>query len=458
MRWLTTTCLVPVFLAAVHALAAEATPTLELGSTREQVIEAYGQPIGRAKFGSKEILHYHTAEVTLSNGRVERVHRKSVPAPATAPAASAPAPSADPASSHHEPLAEVWVTNFEDATRDATRRDAPIIALFTTSDASPASRQFQKEIAFHPEFVNAFRARYVMLHVDFPVRSSQPPEMVEQNEKLRSRYGVHDYPALLILSATGEKLGEVAIADAAPGNAFRGRLLAAVTAAHPLPEPTAAAPTPAPAPGPVVAPPPTEIHVAPAEVTSGLTMARWLVASALIVGILVAAVMLFVLWLVLRKFNKPAALTQQSSMASRIDHAASGLPTHEEIAAWPKDTLCRVITRLAEREGFVVEPQRRGSDKDLLLKRPGNPLPEVIVCCVTGSAGVIPTRKIREMVGMLAADDVQAGWFIAPMGFSLDACTYAEQHNIRLIDGAGVLEQLSDLPTFALPKVLAVAP
>ena len=77
--------------------------------------------------------------------------------------------------------------------------------------------------------------------------------------------------------------------------------------------------------------------------------------------------------------------------------------------------------------------------------------------CVTGSAGVVPTRKIRDMVSALAADEVPAGWYVSPMGFSLDARAYAEQHNVRLIDGPRLLEQLSDLPTFALPKVLALA-
>jgi hypothetical protein len=144
-------------------------------------------------------------------------------------------------------------------------------------------------------------------------------------------------------------------------------------------------------------------------------------------------------------------------MATRISHAASGLPSHGEIVAWSKETLCHVTTRLAETEGYVAEEQRSDSDKDLLLKRPGNPAPKIVVCCVTGSAGVIPTRRIREIVGMMAADDVPSGWYVAPMGFSLDARAYAEQHHVRLIDGTSLLEQLSDLPSFALPKVLASA-
>jgi hypothetical protein len=447
------------FVAIGHVFAADSTALLERGATRDQVIAAFGPPVGSAKAGTKEIIHYRNGSVTLANGRVERINLKPAAAPAPPPPASPPTPAATAAAAPNEaksPLADVWISRFDDATRDASRRSAPILALFTSSDASPASRQFQKEIALHPEFVNAFRGRYDLLNVDFPVRTEVSPDILQQNEAWRDQFGVRGYPALLILDATGVKIAEVAIADSAPGSAFRGRLLAAVDAAHPLPEPTRSTPVPITVVEPAPAPTST-LHVAPTQVTSGLTTARWLIAGALIAGTLVAGVMLFVLWLMLRKLNKPVALTRRSSMASRIDQAASGLPSHAEILAWPREKLCHVVSGLAEREGYVVEAPRRGSEKDLILKRPGNPVPEAIVSCVTGGAGVIPTRKIREMVGILAADDVPEGWFISPAGFSMDARAYAEQHKVRLIDGARLLEQLGDLPTFALPKILALA-
>jgi hypothetical protein len=186
-------------------------------------------------------------------------------------------------------------------------------------------------------------------------------------------------------------------------------------------------------------------------------MARWLILAAIAVGTLLAGVMLFVLWIVIRRINKPEALVRPTNMASRISHAASGLPTFAELRTWPKENLCHVMIRLAETEGYVAEEQPVGSDKDLVLKRPGNPTPEILVCCVSGNAGVIPTRRIREMVGMLAAEDVPTGWFIAPMGFSVDAQAYAEQNNVRLIDASVLLNRLGDLPSFALPNVLATA-
>ena len=143
-------------------------------------------------------------------------------------------------------------------------------------------------------------------------------------------------------------------------------------------------------------------------------------------------------------------------MASRIDHAASGLPSHAEILSWPKETLCNVVGRLAELEGFEAEVAMSG-DKDIILRRPAVPTPEAIVCCVTGNAVIFSTGRVLELVGTMAADDMAAGWFVSPTGFSLEARTYAEEQKVRLIDGARLLTLLSDLPSFALPKVLAAA-
>ena len=447
--------------------AADSTPRIGQGSTKRQVIEALGPPIGRANLGGVEILSYRNGQVRLENGRVERMNLRPVsvpaaavatPAPSTAPASAAPA-SSPAVNEVRDPYAQVWITQFEEAVRDATRRDSPILVLFTTSDASPASRQFQKEIVHHPEFVKAFRTNYVLLNLDASSRTDAQGSVAKQ-QVLRDQFGVTTTPAMLIISPAGEKIAGVEISDSAVGSAYRSRLIAAVTAAYALPTPAPAAKVEvepvAVAPAPVPLAQSTQMHVAPVEISAGLTSARWFVIGALCVGTLISAAMLFVLWIVLRKLNRPAVLDHRASMASRIDHAASGLPSHAEILAWPKETLCKVVGGLAELEGFEAEIAQR-SDKDIILRRPAVPTPEAIVCCVTGNAGIIPTRRLRELVGTMAADDISTGWFVSPMGFSLEARTFAEEQKVRLIDAARLLTLLSDLPTFALPKVLAAA-
>jgi hypothetical protein len=464
--------LVVALFSATFVAAADSTPRIGQGSTRQQVIEALGPPVGRANLGTVEILNYPNGQVRLVNGRVERTQLRptvaspapTAPAPATLPPKPVPAavePSAAVAKDARNPIADAWFTQIDDALRDATRRDSPILALFTRSDASPASRQFQKEIVHHPEFVNAFRANYVLLNLDSPNRG----ENVESNAQLqqwREKLSVKTTPALVLVSPAGERIAAVEISDTVVGTASRGRLITAIIGAYSLPTPVAAKKMdaiPAPvAPAPVAVPlaQSSHMHVAPVEISAGLTSARWFVIGALCVGTLISAAMLFVLWMVLRKANRPAVFAQRSSMASRIDHAASGLPSHAEILSWPKETLCNVVGRLAELEGFEAEIAMKG-DKDIILRRPAVSTPEAIVCCVTGNAGIISTRRVRELVGTMAADDMAAGWFVAPTGFSLEARTYAEEQKVRLIDGARLLTLLSDLPSFALPKVLVAA-
>lgn len=459
LRWSIGIRLMAALGSAGHLMASDSMPAIAPGATRAELIEAYGAPTGRSAYGNIEVLYFKNAQAKLSNGKLERLSLKPVSQPAIvleSSAAPAAAPVIAPTKEVISPLASAWLTDIETALRDAARRNSVVLALFTASDATPTSRQFQKEIVLHPEFVNAFRTRYVLLQVDFPVQAERMmADANEQNETLRDRYGVRDMPALLILSGTGEKIAEVEISKAVPGNAFRGRLIGAVSGAYELPQPAEPVPMPPPIVPPL--PAPTPVVVAPMEVTSALETARYLITGAMVVGTLIAGVMLFAVWLLLRKVNKPVSVTRNTSMAARIDQAASGLPSFDEIRVWPKETLCNVITRLAETEGYLAEPQPFGSDKDLVLKRPGNPAPQIVVRCVTGNAGVIPVRRVREMAGMLAAEDVPAGWFIAPMGFAVETRAFAEQNNIRLMDGAGMLNRLSDLPMFALPKVLGAA-
>src|SRR5215207_305927 len=116
--------------------AADTVPTIPTGTTRQQVIEKLGPPIGHANVGNVEILSYKNGQVRLENGRVERhtlrwnfspQQQKRVaqppPSAATPPAAVA-STSVAASKETKSPLADVWMTQFDEAARDATRRNA----------------------------------------------------------------------------------------------------------------------------------------------------------------------------------------------------------------------------------------------------------------------------------------------------------------------------------------------
>jgi hypothetical protein len=159
------------------------------------------------------------------------------------------------------------------------------------------------------------------------------------------------------------------------------------------------------------------------------------------------------LWLVWR--TAPADKRAPATMSVRIADAAAGLPTRAQLATWPKEKLRAVTAALAESEGYVAEMQPDGSDKDLVLKRPGETAPRVLVCCAPGAMGPITAKRVRELFATLTVEGVPVGWFVAPAGFAADARAFAEQQGIVLIDGERMLTQLRDLPPLVLPKILA---
>ena len=145
--------------------AADPRPMVGPGATKDEVIDAFGWPNGQSTSGTKEILSYTQGQVMLDNGRVERVDfSTTIPWPAPRPR-----PGAATASTAKKPEAPVdfWLTNFDDAAREALRRSVRVLVLFTGSDWSPASKQFRDEVEFHAEFVNAFTEDFVFLRLDF---------------------------------------------------------------------------------------------------------------------------------------------------------------------------------------------------------------------------------------------------------------------------------------------------
>ena len=438
IRWFFRFCLT---LISVRAFAAEPMPTAGPGATKDEVIKIHGRPKRQSKLGDREFLFYPQGQLMLDHGKVERVDFSAgLPAPKPAPHSSSPTtPSAPKIDTPVDP----WVQRFVDATREATARKARILALFTGSDWSPAGRQFQDEVALHPDFLNTFGADCVFLRLDFPMRAPIAADLRQQNQQLRERYGVTVYPTLLVLTAEGEKLATVDFAKLPPGASYRDRVITAIRLADSTIGTKVAPGTVEPSP-----PPPTAVPTTSAEVSAILTRARLLVIEGLGAGAVLAIV---IFWLVWRKRVK--APPPMETIAERISEAASGVPSHAEIRAWPKARLCAVTAGLAETEGYAVTPSI-SSECDLVLKRPGENKACVLVCCVPASEGVVHARQLRELVGTMTTDGVPSGWFVSTIGFGFDARVYAGEQNLLLIDEERLLTKLRDLPPLLLSRVL----
>lgn len=432
-----------LFAFAAAGLAASSAPVVGPGATKEEIINAYGWPSGQSQAGTKEILTYPQGRITLENGRVEKMDfLPNVPWPTPRPR---PAPPSPTSAKKAEPPPDFWLMNFEDAQKEAARRHVRILILFIGSDWSPPSKQFMDEVAFHPDFVNAFTANFVFLRLDFPTRTELPPELREQNNRLRAKYEVTTYPALIVVSPVGSLVARIDLTKEQPGDNYRARVIAAVREVRNLlvaqPPPSESPPAPVPADKPA-----EENNVGAASMTRGFT----LVIGALAAGLALVGIAWWFLW----RERGAAGEARTTSMAERISDAASGLPLPSEMAAWSREKLSAVVASVAEADDYEAN-QRSGGDGDLALSRRGDDKPCVVVYCQPGAAGAVSAKRVKELFGTITLEGIERGWFVAPMGFSHEAREYAAERQIMLIDSEQLLAQMRALSPIVLRKILA---
>lgn len=428
---------------------AEVRPVVGPGATRDEAIQAYGWPQGQTQTDTREILTYPQGRIFLEKGKVERVDfspNVAWPAPRPRP----PGPTTTSLKKVDAPV-DFWLSDWTEAKAEAERRHSRLLVLFTGIDWSPASRQFHNEVAFEPDFVNAFTGEFVFLRLDFPSRTAQPAALKEQNALLRERYAVTTYPALVMLSASGVLLGRVDLETPRAGDNYRLRVIAAV---RELRDTIIARPPTDPATKVAVAAPVARRDSGEGNVGSALSAslssAKWLLAASLAGGAIFVVLALLWLW-----WRGPAV-----SEGGRPASAAVEPPVPETFAlsdstAWSKLQLCQVISCLAEAEGYRVTSRAGGVEADLALARVGETKPRILVLCLPAAAGVVSPRRVRELYAALTLEEVDAGWVVGIGGFSPEARAYAQEKNLEVIDARALADRLDELPPLARRRLLS---
>lgn len=455
-----------LFTAACALAANDSRPVVGPGATKDDVINAYGWPNGQSQSGTKEILNYAQGDVVLEHGRVERVNF-SPDVPWQTPRPRPPAATTTTRKVTETPV-DFWMTSYATAMAEAHRRHVAILALFTGSDWSPASREFHEQVEFHPDFVNAFAGDFVFLKLDYPRGSPVPAKISDENLRLRDRYNVTTYPTLLVLAANGDLLARVDLMKPATTGSFRDRVIAAVREARDatatIPEPALVAPPVAPPP-PVVAPSaPAVAPVAASTSSSGNALSKsdtaalgavWTAGKLIAVALGAGVIVIFLLWWWMWRQPKRKAEAPVSAMADRIDAAAGGMPLPAEMSGWTKEKLRTIVAALAEFDNYTAHLRPSGQDVDLELRKRGDVNPRVLVCCAAGAEGTIAAKRLRELFATLTAEGVDYGWYVSPAGFSADAREYAAAHRIALVGSDGLHNMMREVPPVSLPAVLA---
>ena len=176
---------------------------LEYGSTYDEVIQELGKPDGILSGGSKQLLTYGTAKVTLKSGRVvsysaelaqTRVEQDRHPATAEAVQTN-PKPSQNHGT---------WLTDFAQAQKIAAAENKKLLLNFTGSDWCGWCIRLDQEVFAKEAFLKAAHKDYVLVKLDFPRGKKLPANLKRQNEALARQYGIRGFPSIIVLKPNGK--------------------------------------------------------------------------------------------------------------------------------------------------------------------------------------------------------------------------------------------------------------
>lgn len=101
-----------------------------------------------------------------------------------------------------------WHTNFNQAMQLAQKERKPIVLFFTGSDWCGWCKKMHQEIFASSEFAQAAGNQFIFVEIDFPRGRQLSPEMAQQNEMLKQKYGITGFPTVILLDSNGNFIAE----------------------------------------------------------------------------------------------------------------------------------------------------------------------------------------------------------------------------------------------------------
>ena len=102
--------------------------------------------------------------------------------------------------------AEDWLTDFEQAKKEATEQKRPILVDCSGSDWCGWCIKLDKEVFSQPAFKDFAKDRLILFNANFPRKKEQSAELKKQNKALATTYAIQGLPTVLLLDATGKEL------------------------------------------------------------------------------------------------------------------------------------------------------------------------------------------------------------------------------------------------------------
>ncbi len=115
--------------------------------------------------------------------------------------------------------AQEWMTDIEEAKKEASTLDRNIVLVFQGSDWCAPCMKLEKEIWLSEAFITYSKENFVLLKADFPKKRNNQldPVQQEKNGLLAERYNTDGYfPLVVVLNAKGEVLGKTGYEKVSP--------------------------------------------------------------------------------------------------------------------------------------------------------------------------------------------------------------------------------------------------
>lgn len=98
-----------------------------------------------------------------------------------------------------------WLRTYSEAISLSQSTSKPIVILFTGTGWCPACMKLEREVLKNPEFTQAVGQKFVFLLAEFP-DYSESAVLASPYKALLDRYGVSQFPTMVVTNANGQKL------------------------------------------------------------------------------------------------------------------------------------------------------------------------------------------------------------------------------------------------------------
>lgn len=102
-----------------------------------------------------------------------------------------------------------WLTDLPKALEKAQAENKKVLLDFTGSDWCPYCKELHAKVLTTKVFEDYADTNLVLVEVDFPRTTKQPPELKQANAALAQKYKITVYPTVIVLGPKGKQLKKV---------------------------------------------------------------------------------------------------------------------------------------------------------------------------------------------------------------------------------------------------------